>query len=80
MQATCDFATSLTSEIKTPHLGAAGNFPFKNCLTYSIDVLPFLSNASPNTPPGLMVVILFFSPLLSINSQAILSAFVFDKK
>ena len=59
MQATCAFATSFTSEIKTPHLGAAGNLPFRNCLTYSIEVPPFLSSASPKTPPGQIVVNLF---------------------
>ena len=80
IHATWDFATSLTSEIKTANLGAAGNFPLRNCLTYSIDVPPFLSKASPNTPPGLIVVNLFLSPLLSINSQALLSALVFDRK
>ena len=80
IQATCAFATSFTSEIKIPHLGAAGNLPFINCLTYSIEVPPFLSRASPNTPPGLIIVNLFFNPLLSISSHAAFSAFVFDKK
>ncbi|MDC0855130.1 hypothetical protein OAP47_02790 [Candidatus Pelagibacter sp.] len=60
IHATCAFAISFTSEIKTPHLGAAGNLPFRNCLTYSIEVPPFLSSASPKTPPGQIVVNLFF--------------------